>query len=594
MTPKNFARLLLTVALYFFARNAHSQIKSVWALGDGEKVYRDDLNKAGKAGNFIWDGKAIHIKGLFNEVLAFQVIAETGIAPVSNVELSVSPLLNESTGNIIPGNTLKYGNAGTIEIFTEHYLQVKDSTPPNWFYGSPAAAPANMKGWIPDALIPLDAKRGLGGFPIDIGPQRNQGFWIDIYLPRDQEKFSAGLYRSAVQLWQDGKMIKEIPLEVTLLPQYLPDENMANVWVYTENTYKYFPNMSTEEVDAMLKFEGHRHRVDIEGGFDINQTPFNADSMQAYKPWLNGNAYTPANGYHGPGEGIGEKIFPVGMYASPVMGNTKKEVQDQSDLWVKWFSANAPNTTYFWYIIDEPDSSKYSWIKERASWVKSNMGEGKKIPVFTTTAYKPALADAIDIFAGYDGVDLSSLPMLRKKGGDHWFYNGNRPRYGSVILESTAVDYRVNSWIMYKYDLRTWFIWNGTHWQHNGQGPKRHLHQNVFANPLTFINGNLEYGNGDGILFYPGHMPFYPEEDRGLDRLIPSIRLQNIRRGQQDAAIMKMAEMKVGKQKVMDIINKVVPKAMSDVSMQDIVRWLQHGDDYDRARAELLQLLESE
>ena len=30
-----------------------------------------------KNGNFIWDGKTIHLKGLFNEVLAFQVIVET-------------------------------------------------------------------------------------------------------------------------------------------------------------------------------------------------------------------------------------------------------------------------------------------------------------------------------------------------------------------------------------------------------------------------------------------------------------------------------------------------------------------------------------
>ena len=592
MTPGNYIRLLFTVIIFALTKDVSAQIKNVWALGDGEKVYSDDLYNAGKTGNFTWDGKVIHLMGLFNEVLAFQVITETGDAPVKNLELSAAPLVNKKSRDVIPGNTLKYGPAGTIEIFTEHYLQVKDSTPPHWFYGSPAAAPAKMKGWIPDALIPADAKKGLGGLPVDIDANRNQGFWVDIYLPRDQKEFSPGVYDSKVQLWQEGKLIKEIPLEITLLPQYLPDENVDNVWLFTEDAYKYYPNLSKKAVDEMLKFEGHRHRIDVAGGFDVNQTAFNSDSMQSYKPWLDGKAYTPANGYHGTGEGIGEKIFPVGMYASPVMGNTKEEVQSQSNLWVKWFSNNAPKTTYFWYVIDEPDSTKYAWIKERSSWIKSNRGEGRTMPVFTTTAYKPALADVIDIFAGYDGADLSVLPALRKRGGDHWFYNGNRPRYGSVILESTAVDYRVNSWISYKYDLHTWFIWNGTHWQHNGQGPKRHLHQNVFANPLTFINNNFEYGNGDGILFYPGHMPFYPEEDRGLDRLLPSIRLQNIRRGQQDAAIMKMAEMKAGKQKVMDIVNKIVPKAMSEVSMQDSVRWSQRGDDYDRAREELLKLLE--
>lgn len=37
--------------------------------------------------------------------------------------------------------------------------------------------------------------------------------------------------------------------------------------------------------------------------------------------------------------------------------------------------------------------------------------------------------------------------------------------------------------------------------------PKKHLHQNIFNNPLTFINDQMEFGNGDGILFYPGRVP---------------------------------------------------------------------------------------
>jgi hypothetical protein len=188
-------------------------------------------------------------------------------------------------------------------------------------------------------------------------------------------------------------------------------------------------------------------------------------------------------------------------------------------------------------------------------------------------------------------VELNDLPEARKNGGDHWFYNGNRPRCGSVILEGTAVDCRVNSWILYKYGINTWFIWQSTHWQHNGQGPKRHLHQNVFANPLTFINDQMEYGNGDGILFYPGRMPFYPEEDRGLNMIFPSIRLKNIRRGQQDAEIMRMAEKKAGREKVISIIRKVVPKALSEVSMKDGVPWSEKGDDYDTIRDDLLKLL---
>ncbi len=178
----------LLFALFLFTHTGFAQIKKVWALGDGEKIFRDDREHPNKNGNLIWDGKAIRLNGLYNEVLAFQVIVETDKVPVENIEVSVDMPVNKESAKIIGGNTLKYGSSGTIEIFAEHYLNVKDSTPPNWFYGSPAAHPKKMTGWIPDALIPSDALRGLGGFPVSIGPSQNQGFWIDVHCPRDQVK----------------------------------------------------------------------------------------------------------------------------------------------------------------------------------------------------------------------------------------------------------------------------------------------------------------------------------------------------------------------------------------------------------------------
>ena len=86
-------------------------------------------------------------------------------------------------------------------------------------------------------------------------------------------------------------------------------------------------------------------------------------------------------------------------------------------------------------------------------------------------------------------------------------------------------------------------------------------------------------------------MPYCPEEDRRLDAIIPSIILKNIRRGQQYAVIMQMAEEKIGKDKVSDIITEIVPGALSDAGKGDPVPGSEHGDDYERVKKRLLNII---
>jgi hypothetical protein len=596
--------IIIAFLLFQFQESGISQIVRVWALGDGEKVYRNEINHPAKNGNFIWDGHTIHLKGLYNEVLAFQVIVETARSGARAIELVVEAPMHPQSHKVIGGNTLKYGPQGTIEIFSEHYLHVSDSTAPLWFYGSLASQPKKMTGWIPDALIPVNVLPGMGGLPLDVPPvkntdrhfsgqsSQNQGFWVDIHLPRDREKFPPGTYVGNVQVWERNKLFEEFTLEIILLPAYMPDENHSNIWMFSSDLKPYFKEMTAVDIDKMIKFEAHRHRISMEGGFEANRSPFDRDMMTRYKVYLDGSAFTPGNGYHGPGEGQGERIFPIGMYGSPVMGNTKSDVQKQADLWVGWFAEEAPEIIYFWYIIDEPhDAETFAWIRERAGWIKSNSAAGRSLPVFTTSHYREDLDGSIDIWAAYDGVNLNRLQLVRDKGGDYWFYNGKRPRTGSLILEAPAVDLRVNCWILYKYGINEWFIWESTHWQHNHQGPKAHLHQNMFISPLTFINETMEFANGDGVLFYPGKMPFYPDQNRGLNQLFASIRLKNIRRGQQDVNLMWLAEQKAGRESVLNLINTALPAAMSEVRETDKVPWSEQSSDYDKIRDELLKMV---
>jgi hypothetical protein len=608
-----FKYVLSAACLILTVYSANAQIVQVWAVGDGEKIFRNDTDHPAEKDNSIWDGHTIMLRGLLNEVLGFQVIVEVDSTGAHGLEISMDPPVHKKSGSVIGGSgAIPYGDQGYIEFFSQHYLHVKNPTEPNWFYGSAKSAPEKMTGWIPDALIPAGALKGKGGFPLTVPPTReevyrhqnivdilpraasvNQGFWIDLYLPRNRQ-FPSGLYESEIKVWASGKIFTKIPVQIEIIDAYLPDVNHSNVWVYSSGPDElgvYFPGLRPEEIRQIFKFEAHRHRIALVGGFEAHQSAFNEDILQDYKPFLDGSAFTPSNGYHGPGQGIGENLFPVGMYGGRVLGNTREKMQEESDKWVSWFEKNAPDVTYFKYLIDEPGPAQYDFINEEAGWIKSNPGPGKKMKLQVTTGYVEDLKEAIDIWDAYDGVELERLEVLRKEGKDYWFYNGNRPRYGSVILEGTAVDLRVNGWIKYLFDINTWFVWQSTHWTHNSQGPKGRLQQRVFNEPLTFINEHLNWGNGDGILFYPGRMPHQPEENRGINRFIPSIRLKNIRRGQQDYELLWLAEQKAGSEMIKSLARELGVKAMDEVDMDDKVYWPQHGDAYDAIRDRLLDIL---
>jgi len=608
-----YSTILLLLNCIFGTLKLDAQIVTVWAVGDGEKIFKYDTEHSSKKKNSIWDGDEIKLQGLYNEVLGFQIIVEVDSAGARGLELSMSPPVHQKSDMMIGGSgAIRYGDHGYIEFFTQHYLHVKRPTQPNWFYGSENSAPLNMTGWIPDALIPSDALTGQGGFPLTIPPTKeqinrhqdiveiiqrraslNQGFWIDLYLPRDR-KFPAGIYESEIQVWENGKISTKIPVQIEIIDAYLPDENHSNVWVYNSGMdvlSMYFPGLNSQEIRQMIKYVAHRHRIELVGGFEAHQSEFNEEILADYKPYLDGSAYTPAFGYHGPGEGMKEKLFPIGMYGKQVLGTTKEKIQQESDKWALWFDKNSPDLNYFKYMIDEPGPAQYSFINEQAGWIKSNPGPGKKVKIQVTRGYVDELKNSIDIWNAYNGVELERIDELKNEGKDYWFYNGNRPRYGSVILEGTAVDLRVNGWIKYLFNIDTWFVWESTHWTHNGQGPKGRLQQRIYNEPLTFINHHLSWGNGDGVLFYPGTMPHQPEENRGLNRILPSIRLKNIRRGQQDYELLWLAEKKIGVDNVKALARELIVKAMDEVEMNDKVYWPQNGDAYDAMRNRLLEII---
>jgi len=80
---KNISKLSFTIkntlcvlVLIFFVTGLNAQVVSVWAVGDGEKIFKHDTGHPAKTKNSIWDEERIDLRGLYNEILGFQIIVE--------------------------------------------------------------------------------------------------------------------------------------------------------------------------------------------------------------------------------------------------------------------------------------------------------------------------------------------------------------------------------------------------------------------------------------------------------------------------------------------------------------------------------------
>ena len=196
--------LLITTSLVH-STPVEANITKIWAIDDGEKVKKDDLNHplANSPNNLVWDGNSISIFGARNEIVAFQLIIQSDSSGTNNVNATLDQLTNGSYTIKNTGSSDPFDYVGKhIEFFTEHYLNINDRTATNWHWWRNARAMDihgnEYLGWIPDALIPFEAPSGLGGAPFDISSSSNQGVWVDVYIPRDSDP---SLYQGEVKVF---------------------------------------------------------------------------------------------------------------------------------------------------------------------------------------------------------------------------------------------------------------------------------------------------------------------------------------------------------------------------------------------------------
>ncbi len=574
----------------------------VWALDDGEKIRKDDIDNplASDVNNEVWKDHKINIFGGRNEIISFQLMLQAEKDGAEKVNVVVSALDNGSY--TIPGSASGspdpyYYNDRYIELFTEHYLDITQRTPPFWGLSVTALPSAYYTGWIPDCLIPFAAQPDKGGAPFSIGGRNNQGVWIDILIPRDA---TPGNYSGSLTVTCHDSVFVTIPVIMQVYDFVLPDSthirNMFgfDTWYVAQRHGVSENSPGFRNIEARYFQMAHRHRFDLV----TNVSSLN-DMDDFYKKYYTGVEYTPAYGYMGPGENTGNSTFSIGYggsipveYGSGINSLTEAGWRTGSDAWEHWFVVNAPTVKRHKYLFpDEPDwkgptgafgTGSIDTIRMQAEWTHNNPGPGRNIPSLVTNKIKPALLGYVDFWSVSseevtENGNAEEVASEQAQGHKYGIYNGYRPGMGAVVTDADAVEFRVMPWIIWKYNLDQYFYWSSTFW----------TNINVFVNPLTYNN----FLNGDGTFLYPGNDALYPSESRNLAGPLSSIRAKNWRRGAQDYEYLWLARQAGLENEEKIIVDNCVPAALWDARSLANISWSSRGNAFERYRKQLAELL---
>ena len=274
----------LVLAAFLPALSAEAGVAGVWAVGDGEKIERDEKASPLRAANAVWDGRTVSLFGARNEIVAFQVIVEADGDGIGALAAALPELKSSGGARLVyapPVADPSQFVGRPIQLFSVHYLEVTKETKAEWAWkpGSPAA-PRDPLGWKPVVLVPENARAGKGGFPLRVAGGQSQSIWIEVYIRRD---LPPETYRGEIAVTADGKTTS-LPVALEVLAFTLPDENSLRAMVYYEPSQ---PELyQGRNLDAVYHRFAHRQRIELVHGYE--KAEVEASRRPVRRPRLHG------------------------------------------------------------------------------------------------------------------------------------------------------------------------------------------------------------------------------------------------------------------------------------------------------------------
>ena len=462
---------------------------------------------------------------------------------VETMQLMVTPSINVSAFDFAVGN-LNNENGEVLEaenfsLYAVWYVEVLESYIQDVY-----------SGYYPDALVPLENYKKLKeNF---IGAGQNQAIWIEVNIPEDQ---AAGVYKGFGELDLDGVKY-EVPIEVTVYDAALPNANnvpsLFGVW------YDYIPQgegfYSTELANAYYDFLLSK-RI----------SPMKADPTKwilgteydAFVQWLvDFAAENPmVSAYSLP---YGVETYELGNVVDAdgvnklltMMAQKNVELREAGNSEIDLFKKAV---YYLGGIIDEPSGSGTQRVRDcdliihKAKLEIANTYFKDKypdlyescisLPHVVTTAYSPELVGTDEIggvqaWCGqaqtwHTEIQRAELESRRESadrtgGEDTWWYTCEQPRkpFVNFHMDDDTLNTRTIFWMMFDYDVEGMIYW-AINW---------HTSDDVWTTPVNYLNAV-----GDGMLCYPG-------AKYGILGPISTMRLENLREGEEDYECLLMIE----------------------------------------------------
>jgi hypothetical protein len=594
---------------------ASEETPAVWAIGEGFRVdpltgrvreeQRIDGNPLPKEldyhqHNFVWEaaGPRISLVAARNEVVAYQLQIR---GPASNVRVTCSDLRGPG---VIRADQ-------DIEVFKQWYVNVtenssnQDSTTAGYNLG---------RGWYADALIPVDSGGGYGQ-PFDIpdrlnnvGGQRWQGIWVDIYVPAA----AAGWYGGAVTVTADGSS-RVLPVQLHVFDVTLSDDFACEVGL---NNYG---GIGRKGSAARLRYHqmAHRHRMAIHEHYIQAGVTGQGEQMRAVweeydgelEKYFSGQAFTERHGYRGPGQGrpvrwfylpfeiVGSHAWPMpkaAMRTAEYDGAVRAALRD----FVEHFRRRGwtgTNVMFFINGLDEPKTVEaiedIRYFGELAAsaeaknvYYRADVNHmhdiGTSIPGWTEQTMLEKLGSVVELWccvADFARTDFSVL-AARREAPRHdvvWFYQNREPSVGGYCLDDETIGLRTWPVIAWKYGLDGCILWECTY---AGQS------QDIWVDPRNSVSENRVH-NMAGFLLYPGRS--------GVTEPVGSIRLKSFRRGAQDYEYLRIVESRVGREAAGRILQPVLRHALHRPGRPYGAAgdWSHNPEDWERMRQALLEAI---